>query len=83
LEWDELNGTPIPATRSVVYQQIGDRLVRNYDGSSHPVVRRVVPGSAVFSVLNRAVTALYAVDAGLGASRTLSVTALMTPRPKA
>lgn len=74
---DEFSGGGIPHTSS--YVLMGHQLVRTYDGSAHTVARRVL--SVAFSRLGRTVNAEVEVDALAGATRSLSVQALMRAAP--
>ncbi len=78
LTWtDEFNGAA--QAHTITYSLNGDRLVRDYDGSSHTIARRV--DSAEFFRTGQVVTAEFGVDAGGGTIRTLSVTTLMRVDP--
>ena len=78
LTWtDEFGGAS--QAHTITYSLDGDRLVRDYDGSSHTVARRV--NSAEFFRTSQVVSAEFGVDAGAGTIRTLSVTTLMRVDP--
>ena len=78
LTWtDEFGGAS--QAHTITYSLDGDRLVRDYDGSSHTVARRV--DSAEFFRNGQVVTAEFGVDAGAGTVRTLSVMTLMRVDP--
>ena len=78
LSWtDEFGGAS--QTHTITYSLNGDWLVRDYDGSSHTVARRV--NSAEFFRNGQVVTAQFGVDAGAGTIRTLSVETLMRVDP--
>ncbi len=70
---DQFQGTG--TLHTATYAQVGDSLVRTYDGVSHTVGRGV--SSAVFSRSGKTVVAQIEVQVSPGVTRTLSVKAVM------
>lgn len=76
LSWtDEFQDAQTPHTSS--YALVDDRLVRSYDGSEHTVAHRAV--SVSFSRSGQTLSIQLETDAAPGATRTLSVSAVMRP----
>lgn len=62
-------------THTITYNLVGSDLVRNMDGASHIVARKVV--SVEFTLSNRTVSALLVTDSGQGATKTRRVNSVM------